>query len=392
MKYSILGFNQKAVLATTKIVYKTIKGEDKLTPLKLDVTDLLILQHLADFPNRKRIVKTIIDDKMFFWVDYKTLIEELPILDIKKQALSDRLSKLVELDILEKHIISQNGYGNSTFFRMGEKYESLKYSKEDELRYESEKEEYLSTPMVADYEKVSYSTTKGYRSQLQDNNNIINNNTTNNSNKENKDNILSLSKKEEKKLKSEAKNEPTWRDDFNVYLAIVENAKTYLLADSTFKADKEKYYPNIDYALSIEKMVKEYWGTEEGWNKRRKCRSKTLNMVLTLKKGFDFASNRVYKGFQQIKTKQSQPQIYKSQEQDNRKLLQIGVSYSLNGELRLEDGTVFKNNHRYYVARDYKEYSIPVNAPERPDERWEYRQGEGWYLPYDLENADDLQW
>lgn len=187
-------------------------------------------------------------------------------------------------------------------------------------------------------------------------------------------------------------NNRNWREDFNVYLAIVENAKTELLADSTFKADKEKYYPNIDYALSIEKMVKEYWGTEEGWNKRRKGRSKTLNMVLTLKKGFDFASNRVYKGFQQIKTKQSQPQIYKSQEQDNRKLLQIGVSYSLNGELRLEDGTVFKNNHRYYVARDYKEYSIPVNAPARPDERWEYRQGEGWYLPYDLENADDLQW
>lgn len=385
MKYSILGFNQKAVLATTKIVYKTIKGEDKLVPLKLDVTDLLILQHLADFPNRKKIIKTIIDDKMFFWVDYKTLIEELPILDIKKQALSDRLSKLVELGVIEKRIISHNGYGNSTFFRMGEKYESLKYSKEDELQYESEKEECSAKHMVADYERVSYSTTKGYRSQLQDNNNITNNNTTNYSNKENKDNILSLSKKEEKK-------EPTWRDDFNVYLAIVENAKTHLLADSTFKADKEKYYPNIDYALSIEKMVKEYWGTEEGWNKRRKGRSKTLNMVLTLKKGFDFASNRVYKGFQQIKTKQSQPQTYKSQEQDNRKLLQIGVSYSLNGELRLEDGTVFKNNHRYYVARDYKEYSIPVNAPARPDERWEYRQGEGWYLPYDLENADDLQW
>lgn len=385
MKYSILGFNQKAVLATTKIVYKTIKGEDKLVPLKLDVTDLLILQHLADFPNRKKIIKTIIDDKMFFWVDYKTLIEELPILDIKKQALSDRLSKLVELGVIEKSIISHNGYGNSTFFRMGEKYESLKYSKEDELQYESEKEECSAKPMVADYERVSYSTTKGYRSQLQDNNNITNNNTTNYSNKENKDNILSLSKKEEKK-------EPTWRDDFNVYLAIVENAKTHLLDDSTFKADKEKYYPNIDYALSIEKMVKEYWGTEEGWNKRRKGRSKTLNMVLTLKKGFDFASNRVYKGFQQIKTKQSQPQTYKSQEQDNRKLLQIGVSYILNGELRLEDGTVFKNNHRYYVARDYKEYSIPVNAPARPDERWEYRQGEGWYLPYDLENADDLQW
>ena len=190
MKYSILGFNQKAVLATTKIVHKTINGKDKLVPLKLDVTDLLILQHLADFPNRKKIIKTIIDDKMFFWVDYKTLIEELPILDIKKQALSDRLSKLVELGIIEKSIISHNGYGNSTFFRMGEKYESLLYSKEKDAEEDTLSE---CTPMVSDYERVSYSTTKGYCSQLQDNNNIINNNTTNN--KEEIDN--SISKKDE---------------------------------------------------------------------------------------------------------------------------------------------------------------------------------------------------
>lgn len=215
MKYSILGFNQKAVLATSKLIQKTVKGEDKLVHLKLDITDLLILQHLADFPNRKRIVKTIIDDKMFFWVDYKTLIEELPILDIKKQALSDRLSKLVELDILEKHIISQNGYGNSTFFRMGEKYESLKYSKEDELQYESEKEECSAQPMVADYERVSYSTTKGYRSQLQDNNNIINNNTTNKEKEidksiSKKDDFFEQCWKEYKRKGSKAKAKIQW--------------------------------------------------------------------------------------------------------------------------------------------------------------------------------------
>lgn len=190
MKYSILGFNQKAVLATTKLIQKTVKGEDKLVHLKLDITDLLILQHLADFPNRKKIIKTIIDDKMFFWVDYKTLIEELPILDIKKQALSDRLSKLVELGVIEKSIISHNGYGNSTFFRMGEKYESLLYSKEEDTEEDTLSE---CTPMVADYERVSYSTTKGYRSQLQDNNNIINNNTTN----KEKEIDLSISKKDD---------------------------------------------------------------------------------------------------------------------------------------------------------------------------------------------------
>ena len=184
-----------------------------------------------------------------------------------------------------------------------------------------------------------------------------------------------------------------WRTDFKVYLAIVADAKTKLLADQSFKADKEKYYPNIDYDLSIDKMVKEYWGTEVGWDKRRKGKSKKLNMLSTLKKGFDYPSNRVYKRTQFSQQNQSQQQSkYVSKEQDNRKLLKVGIAYERDGVLHLEDGTTFKNNHRYYVSRDYKEYSIPVNATERPDDRWEYRQGEGWYLPYDLQNGSDLIW
>lgn len=182
-----------------------------------------------------------------------------------------------------------------------------------------------------------------------------------------------------------------WREDFLAYIAIVDEAKVMLLSDLSFKADKEKYYPNIDYKLTIEKMVKEYWGTEIGWNKRKKSKTKNLNMVLTLKKGFDYATNRVYKSKQSIRYDIPQSN-YSVREQDNRRLLRIKVKCEIDGELRLVDGTTFKNNHRYYVARDCEEYSIPVDAPERPDDRWEYRQGEGWYLPYDLETADDIIW
>lgn len=362
MKYSILGFNQKAVLATTKIVHKTINGKDKLVPLKLDVTDLLILQHLADFPNRKKIIKTIIDDKMFFWVDYKTLIEELPILDIKKQALSDRLSKLVELGIIEKSIISHNGYGNSTFFRMGEKYESLLYSKEEDAEEDTLSE---CTPMVADYERVSYSTTKGYRSQLQDNNNIINNNTTNNK-EENKDNKLSLSKKNEKFYFKQAL----------INLGVDEN-----VAESFMIVRKNKKATNTEIAFNaIKKQI------EKSGISANEC---ITICVENSWKGFNAEWINNLNRSNNVNNRQSNTS---QQFQDNRRLLKIGISYEANGELHLVDGTTFKNNHRYYVARDYKEYSIPVNAPERPDERWEYRQGEGWYLPYDLENADDLQW
>lgn len=160
MRYSILGFNQEEVLKLRKTITKDIRGEIKQIELRLDVTDLLIINHLADFPNRKKVTKIILDDKIFFWVSYNTIIEELPIIDIKKQALSDRLAKMVELGILERRIQTCGSSANMTFFRISEAYENLKY-----------KEGYSSQT-----QGVSYSTTTPYGSQTQDVNNIVDNN------------------------------------------------------------------------------------------------------------------------------------------------------------------------------------------------------------------------
>lgn len=125
MRYSILGFSQKMVCSLTKTIKRDGKAD---SVLKLDMTDLLILRQLADFPNRKKTKKQIVDDKLFFWVDYKELLEELPILDIKKQALRDRLDKMVELKVLEKVVVNFDRLGSATCFRMGDNYETLLYS------------------------------------------------------------------------------------------------------------------------------------------------------------------------------------------------------------------------------------------------------------------------
>lgn len=127
LRHSILGFNQEEVLKLKKTITKEVRGEVKQVELKLDVTDLLIINHLADFPNRKKVTKIILDDKIFFWVSYNTIIEELPIIDIKKQALSDRLAKMVELGILERRIQTYGSSANMTFFRIDDLYERLKY-------------------------------------------------------------------------------------------------------------------------------------------------------------------------------------------------------------------------------------------------------------------------
>ena len=128
MKYSILDFNQQAVLAITKdVIVGQSDGEyPKTKTLKLDCIDLLILQDVADFMNRRKIIKYTVDDKIYFSIQYSAIIEDLPILGIKQQALSDRLSKLVELGMLEKVVIKKQA-GSFVAFRLGERYESIKY-------------------------------------------------------------------------------------------------------------------------------------------------------------------------------------------------------------------------------------------------------------------------
>ena len=87
MKYSVLGFNQLKVIE----LQKEKDGKNR----KLDVTDLLILRDIADFMNRSKIIKYTVDDKVYFSIQYATIIEDLPIINIKQQALSDRIDKII---------------------------------------------------------------------------------------------------------------------------------------------------------------------------------------------------------------------------------------------------------------------------------------------------------
>ena len=121
--------------------------------LRLDVIDLLLLNQIADFPNRKQAMKIIESDKIFFWMSYTEILEELPILNLKKQALRDRFDKLVTLGILEK---TTNKTNNMTFFRLTDLYESLRYNT---LSYGGDNESVFNDRGV-------YSNTQGVCSEL----------------------------------------------------------------------------------------------------------------------------------------------------------------------------------------------------------------------------------
>ncbi len=145
LRFSILGFSQEKAVA--------VRAKNGEKELRLDVADLLLLNQIADFPNRRQVMKIIEDDKIFFWMSYTEILEELPILNLKKQALRDRFDKLVALGLLEK---TTNKTNNMTFFRLTDLYESLRY---DMLSYGGDNESVFTDRGV-------YSNTQGVCSQL----------------------------------------------------------------------------------------------------------------------------------------------------------------------------------------------------------------------------------
>lgn len=178
----------------------------------------------------------------------------------------------------------------------------------------------------------------------------------------------------EKKPKKDVTQE-AWKESFGVYLELVEDAKDKLLVDADTKAAKEKYYPNIDYAMTLDKMVSEFWGTPEGWKYKKSHSKKTvkIDMVATLKKGFDMSHNRVYKRAGLQKTSDS----YKAKPTK----LDTGLVKPKDGTN--PDGTFNKNGFRYYHSvRDNFDYSIPLNAPAMPNFECEFDcVNQKWYNP-----------
>lgn len=92
------------------------------------------------------------------------------------------------------------------------------------------------------------------------------------------------------------KEKPTkepWRESFDEYMKLVREGAAALKADAKFRAEKERLIPNINYEDTIENCVTSYWGTETGWEKKRRSKTKTINMKLTLMNSFDM--NKIYK-------------------------------------------------------------------------------------------------
>ena len=103
MKYTVHGFSQP-----------------KAVELDLDMNDLAILRYFVDFKDSGKMYSEIIDGKTYYWLKYEGVIEQLPTLKLKKDAIYRRIKKMCSLGILEHKTIKRKGV--YSFYTLGPRY------------------------------------------------------------------------------------------------------------------------------------------------------------------------------------------------------------------------------------------------------------------------------
>ena len=103
----------------------TIEGFSQIELVKrgLDLQDALILRWFVDFKDTDKMVSEIIENEKYYWVKYEGLLEDLPILNIKKDSLRRRFFRLTDIGIL-KHITKKKG-GTFSMYALGKEFKHL---------------------------------------------------------------------------------------------------------------------------------------------------------------------------------------------------------------------------------------------------------------------------
>lgn len=88
----------------------------------LNMDDLLLLKWFVDYRNTDGMNLVMIGDEPYYWVNYKKVLEDLPILRINnKDVLRRRLKKLCDAKVLKFHL-EKNKKGTFTYYNTGERY------------------------------------------------------------------------------------------------------------------------------------------------------------------------------------------------------------------------------------------------------------------------------
>lgn len=100
------------------------------------------------------------------------------------------------------------------------------------------------------------------------------------------------------KLNNQITIEPinhTWRNNFEIYKSEMYSVFEAIKNDQKFIIEQERFNPNVDIILSIEKSISNYWGLESGWKNKKKSKTEKIDWISTFKNAISLSANKVYK-------------------------------------------------------------------------------------------------
>lgn len=104
----------------------TISGfnQSKLLEYGLDLKDAMLLRYFVDFRDTESMSMIIVDNKPYYWLNYKHMKEDIPLIGISSNdALRNRFKKLEKCKVLG-HYHKLEG-GSYSYYCLGENYPNL---------------------------------------------------------------------------------------------------------------------------------------------------------------------------------------------------------------------------------------------------------------------------
>lgn len=91
-----------------------------------------------------------------------------------------------------------------------------------------------------------------------------------------------------------AASHKTWKEDYETYLCELRKAYKTLLRDDAWISTQQRYNPNLNIPLTLEKACTTFWATEAGWQHKKRQRAKTIDWRRTLTNSISQPQNKVY--------------------------------------------------------------------------------------------------
>ena len=115
--------------------------QDKLEPWfgKIDMADAAIIAYIRDwkkYGTKYGYAQLHPKDEEYVWIDYKTLLKQMPLLKFEYRALQDRLKKLCTLGILRRLSYFHSNGNRAAYYRVPDE---LFESEEDEEKSKQKK-------------------------------------------------------------------------------------------------------------------------------------------------------------------------------------------------------------------------------------------------------------